>query len=204
MFWNLFGKLSGPGKSWKWSWSWKVLEFDRQFCRWKFWLQKDMFLLTKMTIIVTTSYVFWAPPETPLGELTLLSQTPSCCSSRYLYIAGLRQVPQKCFWGPGKVLKFFVTKRMWTLIDLLLILSMLTSVCRHCRSWCKNAGRRAQPVDWRLSASRRHLPSCCLTLALSQPLHDDVLFIRLSCRQRDKLSPGMRSPHFLWYSDSRV
>ena len=36
----------------------------------------------------------------------------NCCWSLYLNIAGLRQGPGKCFWGPGKVLEFFVTKRV--------------------------------------------------------------------------------------------
>jgi len=30
-------------------------------------------------------------------------------------MAGLQQGPGKCFWGTGKVLKFFVTKRSGTL-----------------------------------------------------------------------------------------
>ena len=31
----------------------------------------------------------------------------NCCLSVYLNIAGLRQGPGKCLWGPGKVLEFF-------------------------------------------------------------------------------------------------
>ena len=39
----------------------------------------------------------------------------NCCLSLYLNIAGLPQGPGKCFWVHGKVLEFFVTKRVGTL-----------------------------------------------------------------------------------------
>ena len=55
----------------------------------------------------------------------------NCCLSLYLNIAGLRQGPGKCFWGPGKVLEFFATKRVGTLLVYLQKLFLLSyfAVC---------------------------------------------------------------------------
>jgi len=39
----------------------------------------------------------------------------NCCLSLYLNIGGLLPGPGKCLWGPGKVLDFFVAKRVGTL-----------------------------------------------------------------------------------------
>ena len=59
-----------------------------------------------------------ALPRTPLGELTVVPRSPSCCLSLYLKIDILQQGPGKCFWvleSTGKVLEFFITKRLGTL-----------------------------------------------------------------------------------------
>ena len=145
-----------PGKSWKdlefllenfqelespekWPWSWKVLEICWQSpgktwnllgsdVHGSFWFQIEMFMQTKITIIVSIRYVFWAAgmPKmlSRLGFLPArrwwsLQHSPrlfSCCLLLYLNIAGLRRSPGKCFWGFGKVLDFFVTKRVGTLL----------------------------------------------------------------------------------------
>ena len=68
IFIGKFPYLESPGK---WPWSWKVLAIYLQGPgkSWNlpgsdadgsFWLQIDMFLLTKIAIIVATRYVFWA------------------------------------------------------------------------------------------------------------------------------------------------
>jgi len=65
------GKFPGPGKSWKGSWSWKVLEvylqgsekslnFLGSDVHGSFWFQINMFMPTKIAIIVSIRYVFWA------------------------------------------------------------------------------------------------------------------------------------------------
>jgi len=88
----------------------KVLEFARQWCgRQFFWLQIDMFLQTKIAIIVDTRYVLCSADMPKMLSWPGLHLRPhrrslqcsprllSCCLSLYLYIAGLWQ-------GPGKML----------------------------------------------------------------------------------------------------
>jgi len=92
----LLENFHDPESPGKWPWSWKVLEIYLQGPRksWNllgidadgsFWLQIDMFLQTKIAIIVSIRYVFWAagmpemlsrPGFLPGPELTVLSQTP--------------------------------------------------------------------------------------------------------------------------------
>jgi len=129
-----FHDLESPGK---WPWSWKVLEVYLQGPgkSWNLlgsdvhgscWFQIDMFMQTKIAIIVSIRYVFWLQvcqkcfhgwgfSRTPLAELTALSRLLSCCLLLYLNIAGSRQGPGKIFLGAWKVLEFFVTKRVGTL-----------------------------------------------------------------------------------------
>jgi len=144
-----------PGKSWKvlgfllenfqdlespekWPWSWKVLEIYWQGpgTSWNllgsdvhggFWIQTDMFMQTKIAIIVTIRYVFWAavfpkmlswPGFLPGPRWQSLQHSPrllSCCLLLYSNISGLRRGPGKMLPWARKVLEFFVTKRVGTL-----------------------------------------------------------------------------------------
>jgi len=104
----------GPGK---WVWSWKVLEFARQWCR-----RYNMCVHTPLLC----SSSFFAIPSQHVTVMNIYSSmnaaiilyiymVSNCCLSLYLNIAGLLQGPGKCFWVHGKVLEFFVTKRVGTL-----------------------------------------------------------------------------------------
>jgi len=93
MSWNVlefllenFQDLESPGKNdLGFGKSWNLLGND---VHGSFWLQIDMFMETKIAIIVSIRYVVWAagmpkmltragvPPWTQLAELTLLSLTP--------------------------------------------------------------------------------------------------------------------------------
>ena len=137
-FWKvlefLLENFLGPGKSWKmilvlespWSLlarSWKALEFDVHS---SFWFQIDMFMQTKIAIIVSIRYVVWAAgmPKCFHGRgsaahsLQRSLRLLSYCLLLYLNIAGLRLGHRKMLLRPGKCwksLEFFVTKRVWTL-----------------------------------------------------------------------------------------
>jgi len=74
----------------------------------------DMFMQTKIAIIVYIRYVFWAAgmpkmlsqpgflPGPRWQSLQRSARLLSYCLLLYLNIAGLRQVLEKCFWGHGK------------------------------------------------------------------------------------------------------
>ena len=130
-----------PGKSWNFYWkisrTWKVLENDLgpgkswnllgSDVHGSFRFQIDMFMQTKIAIIVAIRYVFWAAvmpkmlswsgflPVLRWQCLQLSHRLPSCCFLLYLNMVGLRWGPGKCSWRPGKVLDFFVTKTVGTL-----------------------------------------------------------------------------------------
>ena len=55
-----------------------------------------------------------------------------CCLSVYWNIAGLRQGPGKMLLGPGKVLEFFVTKRVGTLSICTTRTSVIGTTCSAC------------------------------------------------------------------------
>jgi len=87
-----------------------------------FWLPMDMFLQTKIAVIVaTTRYVFWAVGMAKmllqLGYLTTLPRPPSCFLLLYLNITGLLQGPGKMLLGSRKVVQFFVTKSVGTILS---------------------------------------------------------------------------------------
>ena len=84
---------------------------------------------------------------------------PSCCLLLYLNTAGLRRGPGKMLLGPGKVLDFFVTKRVGTLsvgvtclhLSLLATLSVKYVICFRVISMSKHPSSRttkepSQPV----------------------------------------------------------
>jgi len=129
-----FQDLESPGK---WPWSWKVLEIYLQGLgkSWNmlgsdvhgsFWFQIDMSMQTKMAIIVSIRYVFWAagmpkmlsrPGFLPGPRWQSLQRCPrlfSCCLLPYLNIADLRQGPGKMLLGVWKSPGFFVTKSVGT------------------------------------------------------------------------------------------
>jgi len=120
-----FQDLEIPGQ---WPWSWKILEIYLQGPgkSWNllgsdaggsFWFQIDMFLQTKIAIIVAIRYVLWAagmpemlsrPGFLPGPCWQSLQRSPrllSCCLLLYLNIAGLRQGPGKMLLRAWKVLK---------------------------------------------------------------------------------------------------
>ena len=102
----------GPGKSWN------LLGNDADD---SFWLQVDMFLQTKVATIVTTRYTICGAGM-PKMFLWPGDFAPDFAGGAYNaagchYIKTLLaydRVLEKCFWGPGKVLEVFVTKRMGT------------------------------------------------------------------------------------------
>ena len=121
-----FQDLESPGER---PWSWKVSEIYLQGHgkSWNllgsdvldsFWFQIDMFMQTKIPIIVFIRYVFWAagmpkmltvgvPPRTTLAELTVLFQTPQLLFVAIFKHCWLTSGSWKMFLGPGKVLEFF-------------------------------------------------------------------------------------------------
>jgi len=92
-----------------------------------FWFQTDMFMQTKIAIILATRYVFWAagmskmlsrPGFLPGPCWQSLQRSPrllSCCFLLYLNIAALRRGPGKMLPEAWKVREFFVIKRVGTL-----------------------------------------------------------------------------------------
>jgi len=97
--------LQGPGKSWN------LLGND---IHGSFWFQLDMFMQTKIAMIVSIRYVFWAagmskmlsrPGFLPGPRCQSLQCSPrllSCCLLLYLDIAGLRRGAGKMLLEPGK------------------------------------------------------------------------------------------------------
>ena len=83
------------------------------------WFQIDMFMQTKIAIIVFIRYVVWAAGMSKTlsrpGFLQRSARLLSCCLLLYLNSAGLRQGPGKMLLGAWKVLEFFVTKRVGNL-----------------------------------------------------------------------------------------
>ena len=108
-------KMTGPGKSWKSTCkvleSWNLLGNDVHVC---FRFQIDMFMQTKMALIVSITYVFWAagmqkmlswPGFSPGTRWQSLQRSPrllSCCSLPYLNIVDLQRCPGKMFGGLEK------------------------------------------------------------------------------------------------------
>ena len=117
---NFYSKISrtfGPGKSWKSTW--KVLEFARQWRTWMFLISNRHVMQTKMAIIVSIRYVFWAAgmpkmlsrpgflPRTCWQSLQRSPRLLSYCLLPYLNIAGLRRGPGKMLLGVWKSPGFF-------------------------------------------------------------------------------------------------
>jgi len=118
-----FQDLESPGK---WPCFWKVWNLLGNDVHGSFWLQIDMFMQTKIAIIVFIRYVFWAAGMPKMlsrpGFLhgprwQSLQRSPrllSCCLLLYLNIAGLQQDPGKMLLGSRKVLE--LTNTLETLI----------------------------------------------------------------------------------------
>ena len=105
-----------PGKSWN------LLGSD---VHGSFWFQIDMFIQTKMAMIVSIRYVFWAagmqkllsqPGFLPGPRWRSLQRSPrliSCCLLLYLNIADLRRGPRKMLPGVWKSPGIFLYPREW-------------------------------------------------------------------------------------------